>query len=146
MTTKQTLKNKLQRDLAQLKELADKQSHLYVSSRNMLYEGLAKVYIWWQEANKEKDLLEKLYKDNGIQYKKEIKADENFSPLLRYLWGMDGTVNSNTIDLWNRALNKVMPQSMQINSFTNKTLSKKLLPLLIRRVALEVWLHTTAHK
>jgi hypothetical protein len=73
----------------------------------MLYEGLAKVYLWWQEANKEKGLLEKLYKENGIQYKKEIKADENYSPLLRYLWGMDGTVNSNTIDLWNRALNKV---------------------------------------
>ncbi|MBU3551183.1 hypothetical protein [Polynucleobacter sp. MWH-Berg-3C6] len=107
MATKQTLKSKLQKELAQLKELADKQSHMYVSSRNMLYEGLAKVYLWWQEANKEKGLLEKLYKDNGIQYKKEIKADENYSPLLRYLWGMDGTVNSNTIDLWNRALNKV---------------------------------------
>ena len=107
MATKQTLKSKLQKELAQLKQLADKQSHMYVSSRNMLYEGLAKVYLWWQEANKEKGLLEKLYKDNGIQYKKEIKADENYSPLLRYLWGMDGTVNSNTIDLWNRALNKV---------------------------------------
>jgi len=107
MATKQTLKSKLQKELAQLKQLADKQSHMYVSSRNMLYEGLAKVYLWWQEANKEKGLLEKLYKENGIQYKKEIKADENYSPLLRYLWGMDGTVNSNTIDLWNRALNKV---------------------------------------
>ena len=107
MALKQTLKSKLQKDLVQLKELADKQSHLYVSSRNMLYEGLAKVYVWWQSANNEKGLLEKLYADNGIQYKKEIKADENYSPLLRYLWGMDGTVNSNTIDLWNRALNKV---------------------------------------
>jgi hypothetical protein len=107
MALKQTLKSKLQKELVQLKELADKQSHLYVSSRTMLYEGLAKVYLWWQDANKEKGLLEKLYKDNGIQYKKEIKADENYSPLLRYLWGMDGTVNSNTIDLWNRALNKV---------------------------------------
>lgn len=107
MATKQTLKSKLQKELVQLKELADKQSHLYVSSRTMLYEGLAKVYLWWQNANKEKGLLDKLYVDNGIQYKKEIKADENYSPLLRYLWGMDGTVNSNTIDLWNRALNKV---------------------------------------
>ena len=107
MALKQTLKSKLQKELVQLKELADKQSHLYVSSRTMLYEGLAKVYLWWQDANKEKGLLDKLYADNGIQYKKEIKADENYSPLLRYLWGMDGTVNSNTIDLWNRALNKV---------------------------------------
>lgn len=107
MAIKQTLKSKLQKELTQLKELADKQSHLYVSSRTLLYEGLAKVYLWWQDANKEKGLLDKLYADNGIQYKKEIKADENYSPLLRYLWGMDGTVNSNTIDLWNRALNKV---------------------------------------
>jgi hypothetical protein len=81
MTTKQSLKSKLQKELAQLKQLADKQLHLYVSSRTMLYEGLAKVYLWWQEANKEKGLLEKLYKDNGIQYKKEIKADaEQFVP------------------------------------------------------------------
>ena len=107
MVTKQTLKSKLQKELVHLKELADKQSHLYVSSRTMLYEGLAKVYLWWQTASKEKGLLDKLYADNGVQYKKEIKADENYSPLLRYLWGMDGTVNSNTIDLWNRALNKV---------------------------------------
>ena len=106
MATKQTLKSKLQKELKLLKQLADEQLHLYVSSRNKLYEGLAKTYLWWQEANKEKGLLEKLYKDNGIQYKKEIKAEENYSPLLRYLWGMDGTVNSNTIDLWNRALNK----------------------------------------
>jgi len=107
MASNQALKNKLQRDLAQLKELADKQTHQYVSSRNLLYESLAKVYVWWQTANKEKGLLESLYKENGIQYKREIKAEENYSPLLRYLWGMDGTVNSNTIDLWNRALNKV---------------------------------------
>jgi hypothetical protein len=107
MATKQTLKSKLQKELKLLKQLADEQLHLYVSSRNKLYEGLAKTYLWWQEANKEKGLLEKLYKDNGIQYKKEIKTEENYSPLLRYLWGMDGTVNSNTIDLWNRALNKV---------------------------------------
>jgi len=107
MATKQTLKSKLQKELKLLKQLADEQLHLYVSSRNKLYEGLAKTYLWWQEANKEKGLLEKLYKDNGIQYKKEIKAEENYSPLLRFLWGMDGTVNSNTIDLWNRALNKV---------------------------------------
>jgi hypothetical protein len=107
MASNQALKNKLQRDLAQLKELADKQTHQYISSRNLLYESLAKVYVWWQTANKEKGLLESLYKENGIQYKREIKAEENYSPLLRYLWGMDGTVNSNTIDLWNRALNKV---------------------------------------
>jgi hypothetical protein len=107
MSTKQALKSKLQKELILLKQLADKQSHLYVSSRTMLYEGLAKAYIWWQTANKEKGLLDRLYTDNGIQYKKQIKADENYSPLLRYLWGMDGTVNSNTIDLWNRALNKV---------------------------------------
>ena len=41
------------------------------------------------------------------QYKKSINAEVNFSPILRYLWGVDGTVNSNKIDLWNRALNGV---------------------------------------
>lgn len=127
MATKQSLKSKLQKELAQLKQLADKQSHMYVSSRNMLYEGLAKVYLWWQEANKEKGLLEKLYKENGIQYKKEIKADENYSPLLRYLWGMDGTVNSNTIDLWNRALNKVNGAINADKAFYKKNTVQKII-------------------
>lgn len=107
MATNQSLKSKLQDELVQLRALADTQTQLFVSSRSMLYEGLAKVYVWWQSASKEKGLLEKLYEENGIQYKRQINADENYSPLLRYLWGMDGTVNSNTIDLWNRTLNKV---------------------------------------
>ena len=107
MPNKNSLQSTLQKELKQLKELADEQMYAYKSSRTLLYKGLARVYLWWVKANKEKGLLEKLYKQNNIQYKKEIKTSENYSPLLQYLWGMDGTVNSNTIDLWNRTLNKV---------------------------------------
>jgi hypothetical protein len=104
-TNQQSKRKQLEADFEALKELADKQTHYYQSSRKLLYEGLAKVYIWWQTASKETGLLESIYEAREIQYKKEINSTVNFSPLLRYLWGMDGTVNSNIIDRWNRALN-----------------------------------------
>lgn len=107
MAINQVLRKKLQKELDALKELADRQTHHYVNTRALLYEGLAKVYVWWQTASKEAGLLESIYKENNIQYKKSINAEVNFSPILRYLWGVDGTVNSNKIDLWNRALNGV---------------------------------------
>lgn len=102
-----TTKTKLTAELEKLRKLADEQSHHYRSARKLLYEGLARVYLLWFEASKVKGLLEELYKEHGIQYKGEIIAEVNFSPLLRYLWDMDGTLNSNTIDQWNRALNKI---------------------------------------
>lgn len=107
MAINEALRKRLQKELDALKELADRQTHYYINTRDLLYEGLAKVYVWWQSANKEVGLLESIYKENNIQYKKEINAEVNFSPILRYLWGVDGTVNSNKIDLWNRALNGV---------------------------------------
>lgn len=107
MAINQVLRKKLQKELDALKELADRQTHHYVNTRALLYEGLAKVYVWWQTASKEAGLLESIYTENNIQYKKSINAEVNFSPILRYLWGVDGTVNSNKIDLWNRALNGV---------------------------------------
>lgn len=107
MSNNNTRYEQLIAELEQLKKLADEQNHLYKSSRDLLYEGLARVYLWWREANKEEGLLERIYSEYNIQYKKITKHDIQFSPLLRYLWNMDGTVNSNKIDAWNRALNNI---------------------------------------
>lgn len=100
-------KEQLYSELDNLKKLADEQTHHYQSSRKLLHEGLSRLYLLWNSANKQKGMLEQLYKEHGIQYKREILAQVNFSPLLRYVWDMDGTYNSNTIDQWNRALNKI---------------------------------------
>lgn len=124
MANSQKLQNTLQKELNELKNLADEQMHAYQSARTLLYKGLAMVYLWWAKANKEKGLLEKIYKQNNIQYKKDIKANENFSPLLQYLWGMDGTVNSNTIDLWNRTLNKVHTTVVSDTYYKTNTVNK----------------------
>lgn len=97
----------LGKELQELRQLADEQNTHYKKAHDLLYSALARTYLWWRKANGTKGMLENIYKDHGIQYKKIIKAEENFSPLLRYLWAMDGTENSNTIDQWNRALNKV---------------------------------------
>ena len=79
MANSQKLQSTLQKELNELKNLADEQMHAYQSQRALLYKGLAMVYLWWAKANKEKGLLEKLYKQNNIQYKKEIQAKINFS-------------------------------------------------------------------
>lgn len=98
---------RLKAELDKLKELADRQTAAFKSSTEMLYEGLSRVYIWWQEASKEKGLLDKLYNEYGIQYKKDTDLKINFSPLLRYVWNMDIASNGPTIHQWSKALNKV---------------------------------------
>lgn len=107
MAGSEQLYQKLKAELEDLKQLADRQNHHYKSSRELLYEGLSKVYMWWQEASKDETLLLKLYSEYNLQYKKQTKHEVVFSPLLRYLWNMDGSIHSNKIDLWNRALNAV---------------------------------------
>jgi hypothetical protein len=107
MAGNEQLYQKLKAELEDLKQLADKQNHHYKSSRELLYEGLSKVYLWWQEASKDEKLLLKLYEEYNLQYKKQTKHEITFSPLLRYLWNMDGSIHSNKIDLWNRTLNAV---------------------------------------
>jgi hypothetical protein len=98
---------RLTTELENLKQLADKQSQQYISAKQLLYEALSKTYLWWADAKKVDGYLTQLYEDCGIQHKKETKNEINFSPLLRYLWGMDGTVQAATLDQWNGALNKM---------------------------------------
>lgn len=100
-------KDSLSEKLLSLRKLADEQSTHYRRSHELLYIALSRTYMWWASASQEKGLLEELYKEHGIQYKKVIRAAVNFSPLLRYLWQMDGAEDSATIDQWNRTLNKI---------------------------------------
>ena len=98
---------KLKAELDALKGLADSQKHYFKKARDLLYEGLARVYVLWREAQKSEGLLEQLYDDCDIQYKRETINEINFSPLLRYLWSLDGTVDGATIGQWSNALNNV---------------------------------------
>ena len=59
MAAKTTRYKKLKAEIASLQELADSQKIHYKSSKQLLYEGLSRVYMWWVEARKEKGLLEK---------------------------------------------------------------------------------------
>lgn len=120
----------LKKELSNLQKIADNQKYHYKSSKVLLYEGLSRVYILWAEANKEEGLLEKLYKEYNLQYKTQTKYDIQFSPLLRYLWNLDGTVNSNTIDQWNRALNNIHTE-VQLNKQYYKTSTLNKLIMLI---------------
>ena len=116
---------KLKAELGKLQKLADDQKHHYVKSTQLLYEGLSSVYLWWQEANKEEGLLEKLYDEYNIQFKKQTKQDIPFSPLLKYLWNMDGSLKPAKIDQYNKALNN-LHKEVQINKqyFKTNTLQK----------------------
>jgi hypothetical protein len=117
----------LKAELEKLKELADNQSHHYHSSRNLLYEGLSRVYLWWLEASAEAGLLEQLYEEYNLQYKKQTIHEIAFSPLLRYLWNMNGSINSNTIDQWNRALNNINVTVQNDKSFYKTNTQNKLI-------------------
>jgi len=125
MDSKISRYKQLKAEISALQQLADEQKHHYKSSKELLYEGLSRLYMLWMEANKETGLLEKLYKEYNLQYKSITIHEIQFSPLLRYLWNMDGSINSNKIDMWNRALNKVHAE-VQLNKpyFTNNTLNK----------------------
>lgn len=107
MATRDAKWQRLKIELENIKQLADKQSQQYISAKQLLYEALSKTYIWWAEADKVEGFLTQLYAEYNIQHKKETKNEVNFSPLLRYLWGMDGTVHSTTLDQWSGALNKM---------------------------------------
>jgi len=97
----------LKAELEDIKLIADTQTHHHKLGQEYLYRGLAKVYLWWDKTSKVEGLLERIYDEYNLQYKKNTKHEIAFSPILRYLWDMDGTTNSNKIDLWNRCLNAV---------------------------------------
>ncbi len=89
---------RLAQELDELIALADRQAHAYKSARDLLWEALSKLLVWWMRANKQKGYLDRLYKQRGIQYKATTDQSVNFSPLLRLIWEMDGTLNAATID------------------------------------------------
>jgi len=118
---------KLKEELEQLKELADKQNALYKSSTELLREGLCRVYLLWLEASKHKGLLSRLYDEYNIQYKKQTIHEVQFTPLLRYLWNMDGSVHSNKLDTWNRALNSIHTAAQNDKEFYKTNTLNKLI-------------------
>ena len=128
----------LHTELENLKKLADDQTSHFKSSRELLYEGLSRVYLWWREANSEEGLLDRLYEECSIQYKRQTIHEVVFSPLLRYLWDMDGTVNSNTIDQWNRALNNMHVEVKNNSEFYKANALNKLISFISNKGGITV--------
>ena len=61
--TRHTRYKRLKAEIANLQQLADNQKYHYKSSKELLYEGLSRVYMWWVDASKEKGLLNQLYNE-----------------------------------------------------------------------------------
>ena len=110
----------LEQELDDIIGLADRQAHAYKSARDLLWEALSKLLVWWMRANRQKGYLDKLYKQRGIQYKATTDRSVNFSPLLRLVWGMDATTHSATIDQWNRALNMLFLEAQTNADYYNQ--------------------------
>ena len=117
----------LTQELDELIALADRQAHAYKSARDLLWEALSKLLVWWMRANRQKGYLDKLYKQRGIQYKATTDRSVNFSPLLRLVWGMDATTHSATIDQWNRALNKLYLEAQTNADYYNQQTVQRLI-------------------
>jgi len=130
MAAKTTRYKKLKAELGELQKIADDQKYHHVSSKQLLYKGLSRVYMWWKEANKENGLLEKLYLEYNLQFKKHTKQEISFSPLLRYLWNMDGSLKAATIDQYNKALNNMHTEVLLKQQYFKTNTLDKLITLI----------------
>ena len=74
------------------------------SARNARYKHFAQLYFWWLPAEKT-GVLDKLYKQHTIQFKRPGNNRINFVPLIKLVWNKK--VNTGFADRWSRALNEI---------------------------------------
>jgi len=64
--------------LAQLQNAAELQSQSHAASRQQLYEGFVDAYLWWREADGQKDYLKNALKAADIKTRKRKGNAPNF--------------------------------------------------------------------
>lgn len=77
----------LDTELHDLQSLCDAAEQKHISSRQGIYQAVAKVYFWWRKANAQKGYLEAKIEQMGGVFKKESKYGYNFSPVLQLVYG-----------------------------------------------------------
>ena len=82
-----TTKAQLVKELDDIVTLTATQTEYYLRSNQYLYEGFARVYLWWLKAKAVKGFLDEQYKKNNIGGKEH--AQEKFTRVLRLTWRLD---------------------------------------------------------
>jgi hypothetical protein len=95
---------RLDKSLKKLQADAVKQTALYESSTEKLYQNFVDAYLWWREAQQEAGYLEGIYQANGIKTRNRNSNRPNFYPLIRLVWNIDVSRKASTVSNWARSM------------------------------------------
>lgn len=93
------------------------------SVREATYKHFAGLYFWWLPAEKT-GVLDNLYKQRNIKFKRPSGNRINFVPLLKLVW--DNKISSRFADRWSRALNEIHAEVQASQAHYQKEGVKKL--------------------
>lgn len=93
--------------LMELQAAASVVSHHIITTNKAFYDHLAKLYMWWREANQVPGYLAGEYATIGKKYKTKVKHGINFAPLFWLTWGYDNGLTDDKTGRWSRAMNKL---------------------------------------
>ncbi len=101
-----TTKAQLEKELDDIVSLTATQTEYYLRSNQYLYEGFARVYMWWLKAKTVKGFLEEQYTKNKIGGKEH--KQEKFTRVLRLTWRLDWANESKAkLQQWSLALREI---------------------------------------
>lgn len=101
-----TTKAQLVKELDDIVTLTATQTEYYLRSNQYLYEGFARVYLWWLKAKSVKGFLEEQYAKNNIGGKEH--KQEKFTRVLRLTWRLDWANESKAkLQQWSLALREI---------------------------------------
>lgn len=99
-------KAQLEKELDDIVSLTATQTEYYLRSNQYLYEGFARVYLWWLKAKAVKGFLEEQYEKNKIGGKEH--QQEKFTRVLRLTWRLDWANESKAkLQQWSLALREI---------------------------------------
>lgn len=121
----------LKQALDELVVLADRQNHFYKQSRDLLYEGLVRAYLWWRDARLVEGFLDEQYAQYNIKSYKQ-NGEENFTRLLRLIWRLDWTgASPATLQQWSLTLRKLNAEYEKNPTYYKEGTQQKLTSLIV---------------
>jgi hypothetical protein len=90
--------------LTQLQSAAELQSQSHAASRQQLYENFVDAYLWWREADVQKDYLKAAFKTAAIVTRKRKGNAPNFYAIIRLIWDIDTSTRAGAVSNWARSM------------------------------------------
>jgi len=90
--------------LTQLQSAAELQSQSHAASRQQLYENFVDAYLWWREADVQKDYLKAAFKAAAIVTRKRKGNAPNFYAIIWLIWDIDTSTRAGAVSNWARSM------------------------------------------